>query len=81
MSSNGQKASLGLLEELHSLIAKAMLEKLKMGECEAKDWAVIVKFLKDNGIDMAVDTSQDASDNFAQIIQAAQKSLQLMQTH
>ncbi|WP_412058363.1 hypothetical protein [Bartonella sp. DGB2] len=78
MTENTQKASLELLERLHSLIAKDMLARLESGECEAKDWAVIVKFLKDNGIDMAFDQSQDATENLTRTMEEAERSLRSM---
>ncbi|WP_412058434.1 hypothetical protein [Bartonella sp. DGB2] len=78
MTENTQKASLDLLERLHNLIAKDMLARLESGECEAKDWAVIVKFLKDNGIDMAFDQSQDATENLTRTMEEAERSLRSM---
>lgn len=69
------RASTDLLELLHSLIAEDMLSKLKAGECEAKDWAVIVKFLKDNGIDGLPTGDGAAADAFSALVKAAQSSI------
>lgn len=69
------KATNDLLEQLHGLIAKDMLDKLKSGACEAKDWAVIVKFLKDNGIDGLATDGSAAADAFSELVKAAQASI------
>lgn len=69
------KATTELMEKLHGKIAADMLKRLEDGDCEAKDWAVIVKFLKDNAIDTVGDQSGDADDAFAQLVQAAQKQV------
>ncbi len=69
------RASQDLLEQLHSLIAEDMLSRLKEGECEAKDWAVIVKFLKDNGIDGILSNDADAESAFNNLVKAAQQSI------
>jgi len=70
-----KKAPNELLEALHGLIAKDMRAKLERGECEAKDWAVIVKFLKDNGIDALVNADDDAASALAKLMQAADLSI------
>lgn len=69
------RASNDLLEKLHSLIAQDMLDRLENGACEAKDWAVIVKFLKDNGIDGLPSGDDDAANAFANLVKAAQSSI------
>lgn len=71
---SNKKATQDLLEQLHGLIAADMLKRLQSGECEAKDWAVIVKFLKDNGIDSLATGTDGAADAFAKLVQAAQAS-------
>jgi len=70
------KAPTELLNLLHGLIANDMRRKLENGECEAKDWAVIVKFLKDNGIDAVIDDSMSSLDAFNKLVAAGQKSIQ-----
>lgn len=75
------RASQDLLERLHSLIAQDMLNRLEAGECEAKDWAVIVKFLKDNGIDGLLDANPDAASAFDRLVQAAQTSIGQLSNH
>lgn len=70
-----KKATHDLLERLHGLIAADMLNRLQSGACEAKDWAVIVKFLKDNGIDSLATDGNDAADAFSKLVQAAQASI------
>lgn len=40
-----------VLEELHSQIAQAIIQKIKSGEATAADLAVARQFLKDNGVD------------------------------
>lgn len=70
-----KKATQSLLEQLHGLIAADMLKRLQSGDCEAKDWAVIVKFLKDNGIDGLATDPTDATNAFADLVKAAQGSI------
>ncbi|RUT80938.1 MULTISPECIES: hypothetical protein [unclassified Mesorhizobium] len=69
------KANSSLLETIHGLIAEDMRKRLEAGECEAKDWAVIVKFLKDNNIDADIEANKDAEDSFNQLVQAAQRRI------
>lgn len=68
------KAETSLLEQIHDLIAKDMLKRLKEGACEAKDWAVIVKFLKDNHIDALPSDDEGSENAFAELIARAQAS-------
>lgn len=70
-----KKATQDLLEQLHGLIAADMLKRLQTGACEAKDWAVIVKFLKDNGIDGLANDKDGAASAFADLVKAAQASI------
>jgi len=70
------KAPTELLNLLHGLIAHDMRRKLEQGLCEAKDWAVIVKFLKDNGIDCVIDDTMSNVDAFNQLVAAGQKSIE-----
>ncbi|RWK76590.1 MAG: hypothetical protein EOR45_33060 [Mesorhizobium sp.] len=69
------KANAELLEQIHGLIAEDMRKRLEAGECEAKDWAVIVKFLKDNNIDADISANKDAEDSFNALVQAAQRRI------
>lgn len=68
------KATEELLARIHAKMAEAMLEKLESGEAEAKDWAVIVKFLKDNNIDVAPGAGGDNESALERLIKAAQQS-------
>jgi len=70
------KAPTEILNLLHGLIAHDMRRKLEDGLCEAKDWAVIVKFLKDNGIDVVIDDSMSSLDAFNKLVLAGQKSIE-----
>jgi hypothetical protein len=70
-----KRATQDLLEQLHGLIAQDMLDRLQSGACEAKDWAVIVKFLKDNGIDGLASDREGAENAFDALVQAAQASI------
>ena len=45
------KASKDLLEQLHEMTAKHLLERIESGEATASEIAQAVKMLKDNGID------------------------------
>lgn len=45
-----KKASSDLLEELHALVTKEFLTRLRSGEATAAELSVMVKFLKDNNI-------------------------------
>ncbi len=69
------RASSDILDRLHALIAQDMLNRLQAGNCEAKDWAVIVKFLKDNGIDSLITDDADAVTAFDNLVRAAQQSI------
>jgi len=69
------KANTDLLEQIHELIAQDMLKRLQNGECEAKDWAVIVKFLKDNNIDALPSGDGEAADAFAALVKQATASI------
>lgn len=69
------KADSSLLEKIHNLIAQDMLQRLEQGACEAKDWAVIVKFLKDNHIDALPSEDDDAASAFDKLVKRAQESI------
>lgn len=69
------KANAELLEQIHGLIAADMRKRLEAGECEAKDWAVIVKFLKDNNIDADVSANPEAEDAFNNLVNAARQRI------
>ena len=69
------KATNSLLEAIHGLIAEDMKARLESGACEAKDWAVIVKFLKDNNIDVSGDRDPDADGAFNDLVRAAQQRI------
>lgn len=68
-------AKTDLLEKIHELMAQEMLRKLESGEAEAKDWAVIVKFLKDNNIDAIPSGLDGAGDMLTKLMNKAQESI------
>ena len=68
------KASPDLLAEIHGLIAEDMRNRLVSGNCEAKDWAVIVKFLKDNDITALLEADTEGA--FNDLVKEAQKRIQ-----
>lgn len=45
------RASEAEMGELHGLVARHLVEKLKSGDMTAADLNAAIKFLKDNGID------------------------------
>lgn len=69
------KAKTDLLEKIHELMAQEMLRKLESGEAEAKDWAVIVKFLKDNNIDAIPNAGDEANDVLTKLMAKAKESI------
>lgn len=59
------RASEDALSELHNLVAKALIEKIKSGEATSADYNAAIKFLKDNAISCVVeqnDTMQELID-------------------
>lgn len=64
-----------ILSKIHHELAKHMLAKLQTGEPEAKDLAVIVKFLHDNGIEINALTSQADGVVFSNLVKEAKKSI------
>jgi hypothetical protein len=40
-----------VLEELHTLVAEELTQRIRTGDAKPADLAVAVKFLKDNGVD------------------------------
>lgn len=48
-----EKASLDALHELHALIARELVKKIKTGEATAADFNVARAFLKDNNVEQA----------------------------
>lgn len=69
-----KKAAASLLESIHAKIAQDMLDKLEEGKAEARDWAVIVKFLKDNNIDSLPSQDASAATAFSALVAKAQES-------
>ena len=53
------RATESQLSELHSLLARTMKEELKKKEVSASMLSVIVKFLKDNGIEALPENSEE----------------------
>lgn len=47
------KATIEELNDLHSLVAKSLAEKIRTGEFTAADLNVARQFLKDNGVEQA----------------------------
>jgi hypothetical protein len=68
------KASQELLAEIHGLIAEDMRNRLVSGTCEAKDWAVIVKFLKDNDVTALLEADTEGA--FNDLVNEAKKRIQ-----
>lgn len=50
---------LEVLQELHSTVAKKLLERIQSGEATAADFGAAIKFLKDNGIDSVPEANKD----------------------
>lgn len=67
------------LDLIHKLLAADMLKRLEEGGLEAKDWAAITKFLKDNNVD-AIKTSNAPGDAFANLVSEAQKRIAKLDT-
>lgn len=67
------KATSELLAQIHELLAQDMLARLKVGGLEAKDWAAIAKFLKDNNIEAEPVVNSEAESAFAELVRAAQQ--------
>jgi len=44
-------ASKDLLNQLHEVVGRKLLERIESGEATASDFAQAIKFLKDNGIE------------------------------
>lgn len=65
-----------LLEEIHFKTAEHMLNKLSGGNVEAKDLAVIIKFLKDNNVDTDTLNDVSQSDHLNTLLAAAQNHLE-----
>lgn len=53
------RASEAEMGELHGLVARHLVEKLKSGDMTAADLNAAIKFLKDNGIDCVPGTNPD----------------------
>jgi len=52
-------ASKDLLNQLHEVVGRKLLERIESGEATASDFAQAIKFLKDNGIE-AIPTDNNA---------------------
>lgn len=67
------KATVDQLTDLHGALAAHMLQQLESGNVEAKDLAVIVKFLKDNKIDLTLELHPEkTSEAFDALVKHAQ---------
>lgn len=69
-----------LLEELHSEIAKTLLERIKTGEATAADLSVARQFLKDNGIDSIAFKDSPVS-NLAAVLPFSDPEVPVAQTN
>lgn len=69
------KAATELLEKIHAEVARQMLQMLEEGTAGAKEWAVIVKFLKDNNIDAIPSDAQNADDALTKLLAKASESI------
>lgn len=47
-----------ILAELHDEVGKQLLERIRSGEAKASDFGQAIKFLSDNGIDLAARKSE-----------------------
>lgn len=65
-----------ILEQIHSLLAQDMLQRLQDGGLEAKDWAAIAKFLKDNDVDLKSENIKSDDDLFGDLVKEAEEALQ-----
>ncbi len=57
-----------ILDELHVSVAKDLLQKVKSGEATASELSVATKFLKDNGADHEVVTSESPMANLLEAL-------------
>ena len=53
------RASEDVLSELHSLVAQALIEKIKSGDATSADYNAAIKFLKDNSISCIGEQNDD----------------------
>lgn len=44
------KANTEVMDKLHGLVAKKLIEKIESGEANSSDYSVAIKFLKDNNV-------------------------------
>lgn len=56
------------LQELHKTVAETLTKRLSGGEATAADISVAVKFLKDNGIEVADPTENDALSELCDVL-------------
>lgn len=73
------KASNDLLDAIHGLLAEKMRESLEDGSATSREWAVIVKFLKDNNIDALINSNEAEESAFAELVARAQESIERVQ--
>lgn len=64
-----------ILEKIHTLLAKDMLQRLEEGGLEAKDWTAIAKFIKDNGVDLTQANIKSDEDVFGSLVKEAETAL------
>ena len=64
MSASGNRH---VLEELHTLVAEELTQRIRTGDAKPADLAVAVKFLKDNGVD-ALASDESPLKRLAQIL-------------
>ena len=64
------------LEELHTVVAEELLNRVRSGDAKPADLAVAVKFLKDNGVD-ALASNDSPLKRLAQSLPFAETELNL----
>lgn len=68
-------ATTEILAQIHAKLAQKMLAMLDDESCTAREWAVIVKFLKDNNIDAIPSDAKDADDALSKLLAKATESI------
>lgn len=69
------KATKAILAQIHAKLAQDMLDHLNSGEADARSWAVIVKFLKDNNIDALPAPDEENSSALNELLARAKESI------
>jgi hypothetical protein len=62
------------MQDLHALIARGLKDRIESGEATAADYSVAVKFLKDNGIEVAAPEDNDALNELCDVLPFGEKA-------